>query len=137
MEIKILNEDNSSLEELLKNSFHKDVNKIIIKECLDNNIRFLCAIESNIVVSTIMITTKYNPVRGTKSFYLDYICTKEEYRNKGLAQTLLNEVDSLAKKEEISKIELDTSYDREEAQRLYEKCGFIKRDAYLYIKEIN
>ena len=27
-----------------------------------------------------MITTKYNPVRNKYSYYLDYICVKEEYQ---------------------------------------------------------
>ena len=137
MIIKVLEEDNITLEELLKESFHKDVEKINIKECLNKNIRFLCALNNGVVISTIMITTKYNPVRNTNSFYLDYVCTKEEYRNMGIATKLLNEVDNFAKKENISKIELDTSYDREPAIKLYEKLEYLKKSAYIYSKEVN
>ena len=137
MIIELLNSNDNSLEELLKEAFHKDVEKINIEECLKNNIRFICAKIDNIVVGTIMITTKYNPVRNTNSFYLDYVCTKEEYRNMGIATKLLNEIDNLAKKEKIAKIELDTSYDRENAIKLYEKLEYVKRSAYIYSKEVN
>ena len=136
MNIEIIKEDSTSLEELLKEAFNKDAEKINIKDCLNKNIRFLCAKKDNEVVGTIMITTKYNPVRGTKDFYLDYVCVKDSCRNSGVGTLMLQELDKIAKEENVSKIILETSFPRVAAQHLYEKNNYIKKEAYIYNKVI-
>ena len=83
-----------------------------------------------------MITTNYNPVRNTKEFYLDYVCVKEAYKNQGIASKLLDYVYNLAKEEGVEIVTLETSFQRVAAQHLYEKNGFIKKDAYIYNKKV-
>ena len=136
MIIELLNNNDNSLEELLKEAFHKDVEKINIEECLNNNIRFICAKIDNIVVGTIMITTKYNPVRNSYSYYLDYVCVKEEYQNKGIGRTLLNEVENLAIKENIKEIVLESNPSRINARKLYTDSGYEIKDTNVFVKKI-
>ena len=136
MNIELLNSNSESLEKLLKEVFGKEVEKINIEEFLNKDIRFLCAFINNEVVGNIMITTNYNPVRNTKEFYLDYVCVKEEYSNQGIASKLLDYVYDLAKKEKVEVITLETSFPRVAAQHLYEKNGFIKKEAYIYNKKV-
>ena len=136
MNIEIIKENSTSLEELLKEAFGKNVENINIEDCLNKNIRFLCAKKDNEVVGTIMITTKYNPVRGTKDFYLDYVCVKDSCRNSGVGTLMLQELDKIAREERVKRIILETSFQREAAQHLYEKNNYIKKDAYIYYKEI-
>lgn len=136
MNIELLKENSSSLEELIKLSFGKEVSKIDIEDCLKKNIRFLCAKKDDDVIGSIMITTQYNPVRNTKDFYLDYVCVKEEYRNSGIGSQLLNELERIAKEENVENIILETSFPRVIAQHFYEKNNYIKKDAYIYNKVI-
>ena len=136
MIIELLNSNDNSLEELLKEAFHKDVEKINIEECLKNNIRFICAKIDNIVVGTIMITTKYNPVRNKYSYYLDYVCVKEEYQNKGIGRALLNEVENLAIKENIKEIILESNPSRINARKLYTDSGYEIKDTNVFVKKI-
>ena len=134
MIIELLKENDNSLELLLKEAFHKDVEKINIEDCLKNNIRFLCAKIDNIVVGSIMITTKYNPVRNKYIYYLDYICVKEEYQNRGIGKSLLDEVEKLAIKEKIKEIVLESNPSRVNARNMYINSGYQIKDTNVFIK---
>ena len=136
MVIDILNEYDGSLEDLIREVFGKEVEKINIEECKSKGVRFLYAKMDNTIVGTIMITNKFNPVRNKTVFYLDYVCVKPSYQNRGIASRLLEEVENLAKKENIFEIHLTSNKSREAARSLYQKYGYVIKDTDLFVKTI-
>ncbi len=136
MVIEILKENNESLEKLIEECFYKKTEKIDIEDSLKKNIRFLCALDNDEVVGNIMITTKYNPVRGTKEFYLDYVCVKPDCRGKHIGTSLLKETEKLAKEEKASKITFSSNSSRVEARNMYINNGYIIKDTDLFYKDM-
>jgi ribosomal protein S18 acetylase RimI-like enzyme len=136
MIIEVLKENSESLEKLLEECFFKKVEKIDIKDSLNKNIRFLCALDNNEVVGTIMITTKFNPVRNTKEFYLDYVCVKPSCRGKGIGKSLLLKTEEMAKEENVKSIVFTSNPSRIEARNMYLNNGYIIRDSNLFYKDM-
>lgn len=126
-----------SLINLLEEAFKLKANKETIKESLNNqNVRFLCAKEDNLVVGTIMITTKINPVTNENCFYLDYVSVLESYQNRKIGAKMMLEVEKIAKEENISFIEFTSSSKRIYARKLYLSLGYELRDTGVFIKNI-
>lgn len=136
MVVELLTENSDGLLSLLEECFNKKVESIDIKDALSKNIRFLVAKEEDNIVGSIMITTKYNPVRNTKEFYLDYVCVKESERGKGTGKLMLMEVERLAKEEGISRIEFTSSTCRIAARNLYISNGYIIKDTNIFYKDM-
>ncbi len=136
MIIEILNERSEQLESLIRESFNENVEIIDVDEAKRRGVRFLCAKMDNTIVGNIMITTKYDPTKNKTTFYLDYVCVKESYQNRGIASRLLEEVETLAKRENVSKIQLTSNKKREAARNLYKKYGFTIVDTDIFAKTI-
>lgn len=69
---------------------------------------------------------------------IEYIYVEEDFRNKGIATTLLNEMISELKKLSINSITLEVSEDNIEAINFYKKNGFkeiTKRKNYYGAKD--
>lgn len=60
-------------------------------------------------------------------YYLEEILVFKEYQNNGLGTKILEELESLVKKQGAQKIDLSTTYE-EEHQRFYSRLGFKKSD---------
>ena len=59
----------------------------------------------------------------------------EEYRSQGIGKKLLHYIESEAQKSQCSALVLDTSIERKEAHKFYERHGFEVR-AHHYIKRL-
>lgn len=136
MEIRILDENNESLSNLINECFNINISPINVLDSKSRNVRFLCALENDIVIGNIMITTLFDPVKNIKSYYLNYVSVLEKYRKKGIATTLLKYVEYLAIKENISYIELTSNSKRIDATRLYLKLGYKIRETNIFLKRM-
>lgn len=136
MEIRILDENNESLSNLINECFNINISPINVLDSKSRNVRFLCAFENDIVIGNIMITTLFDPVKNIKSYYLNYVSVLEKYRKKGIATTLLKYVEYLAIKENISYIELTSNSKRIDATRLYLKQGYKIRETNIFLKRM-
>ncbi len=61
--------------------------------------------------------------RGTK-LKLNEIFVKKDFRRKGIASTLMNEIEEVANREDCETIELDVNVANQSAQELYRERGF-------------
>lgn len=68
--------------------------------------------------------------------YISYVCTKKEYRNRGIAHNLLKIVEKELKTNNINRVMLTSSYNRVEAHKLYLDCGYIKKESNIFVKNI-
>ena len=106
------------------------------KEINTNNNTELVAVLDNNVVGYLTINKLYDSVKNIKYCYINYVCVKKEYRRYHIATILLQKVEEICRKENISYIELTSNAKRIEAQYLYNKEGYIKRDTNVFRKVI-
>lgn len=105
---------------------------------IDNNIYTELVFElDNIVVGYLLITRIIDPIRNVLNFHIDYVCVDSKYRGYGIGTKMFEKIDEIAREENVHYIELTSGYKREAAHRLYEKCGYIKRESYIFRKVIN
>ena len=122
-----LNQVNKLLSEsfsIEKNNFNDD-NFIEIVSCVDN-----C------VSGYLLLTKILNPVKNRYYFLIDYVCVSSKYRGLGIGVEMLKYAEEISRKNDAMYMQLTCSYNRIAAHRLYEKCGFIKRDSDLFRKEL-
>lgn len=123
--------ENNNIDFLYLCGLLEETHKNIIKEqrnkganCLENLQKYktiFVAYEDEKPVGCIAITEVENKVCNIGRVYV-----KEEYRNRGIATKLLNEVEEYAKKEKAKILHLDTYERFTQAVHLYEKFGFKK-----------
>lgn len=133
MDILIRNYDEkdlSSLNDLLKEVYGLE------KQANTTNNTELVAIYNDEVVGYLTINKLYDSVKNIKYCYINYVCVKAKYRRYHIASKLLQKVEEICRNENISYIELTSNKTRIEAQELYIKNNYIKRDTNVYRKVI-
>ena len=121
----------------------KDSLNILLKEVYGlekednttNNIEIV-AVYNDQIIGYLTINKLYDSVRNINYAFLNYVCVKKEYRNKGIASNMLEYVFNICKKLNISYIELTSNDKRIEAQYLYQNMGFSIRETNVFRKEI-
>ena len=103
---------------------------------LMDNQKVLLLKENNIVIGVTMITLKCDPIKNTKTYYLDYICIKEDHQHMGLGRKMFEEVLRIAKEDNIDYIELTSRKEREAARKIYQEYGMTIKDTDLFIKKV-
>lgn len=133
MDILIRNYDEKDLTSL--NHLLKEVYGIEKQNSNSNNTE-LVAIYNDEVVGYLTINKLYDSVKNIKYCYINYVCVKAKYRRYHIASKLLQKVEEICRNENISYIELTSNKTRIEAQELYIKNNYIKRDTNVYRKVI-
>jgi len=134
MEFKFLTNEHKDVLDLIKKVFKIDED-INFFNLFDNQ-KILILKNKNEVVGTALITLKYDPFKNIKTYYLDYICIKENYQNQGLGKKLFEEVIKIAEKDNIDYIELTSKKERKNARKIYIDCGMKIKDTDLFIKKL-
>jgi ribosomal protein S18 acetylase RimI-like enzyme len=91
---------------------------------------------NNQVVGYLLLTKIYNPIKNISYFIVDNVCVLSSKRGLGIGKKMLDYVDTIAKEDNISYITLTSNYQRVAAHKLYEKCGYIKRESNIFKKEV-
>ena len=90
----------------------------------------------DIVVGYMILNEMIDIIKNKKTYHIDYVCVDPEYRGQKIGKTMMDYVIDYAKKEGGSRIELTSNPTRVAAHKLYENCGFIKRDTDVFRKEL-
>lgn len=101
----------------------------------ENNKEVVATI-GNHVVGYLLLTKVYNPIKKISYFIIDNVCVLSSKRGLGVGKKMLDYVDNIAKENNISYITLTSNYQRIAAHKLYEKCGYIKKETNIFKKEI-
>ena len=120
--------------ELITNIFNINVENKLFD--LQDNQKILLLKDNNKVIGLTMITLKNDPFKNKKSYYLDYVCIKEEYRHKSLGRKMFDKVVEIAKENKIDFIELTSNKNRIDARKMYLNCGMTIKDTDVFIKQI-
>ena len=123
--------DLDAVNRILLNAFEEE--KIGFK---DDNITEVVAEIDNQVVGYLILTKVLNLVKGKYYYLIDYVCVDEKKRGIGIGKKLLDYAEEYARSNNAIYTQLTCSTFRTSAHKLYEKCGYIKRDSILYRKEL-
>ena len=88
------------------------------------------------VVGYLLLTKVFNPIREFYYCLVDYVCVASDYRGLGVSDKMINYAESTAKSMDCKYMQLTCSTFRTSAHKLYQRCGFVKRDSFIYRKEL-
>ncbi len=101
----------------------------------DRAIEFVAVID-DVVVGYLILNEMIDIIKNKKFYHIDYVCVDSKYRGQKIGKNMMDYVIDFAKENGGSKIELTSNPTRVAAHKLYESCGFIKRDTDVFRKEL-
>jgi glucosamine-phosphate N-acetyltransferase len=112
----------------------KDAVAKVIARGIGNGYQFYtCAVDGEKLVGYCSLTIKNNLWTEGNLGNVDELVVDSEYRNQGIGKLLMANIEALAREWDCSRLELESSFHRVQAHKLYEEIGFEKR-AYLFSK---
>lgn len=136
MEIKVREYTKSDLDRvnvMLYEAFRR-LKKTDISE--NENFHEIVAEADGKVVGYLLLTKVLNPIRNRHYYVIDYVCVVRDYRGYGIGEKMLGYAEEYARHCGGMYLQLTCRWTRIEAHRLYEKCGFIKRESDIFRKEL-
>ena len=121
----------------------EDVNKVLLEafSCTKTNFnnssfKEVVILVDGVICGYLLITKVLNPIKNKYYSLFDYVCISEKYRGLGLGLKLMEYAEVVAMEDNPIYLQLSCSHFREDAHKLYERCGFKKRESDLYRKVI-
>jgi len=111
------------------------VEKVISKGLKSDHQVYLCATDKEKLIGYCSLTIKNNLWMAANLGNVDELVVDSNYRNRGIGKMLMAEIESIAKKNNCIRLELDSAFHRITAHKFYDSLGFEKR-AFLFTKEI-
>ena len=119
-----------------KDDYLEQVNKVL-KEAFDiekgnfqgEQFKEIVAIANEDVVGYLLLTKVLNPIKNKYYYLVDYVCVLSEYRGLGIADKLMYFAEDIAREDKVMYLQLTCGVHRLAAHKLYERCGYIKRDS--------
>ena len=136
MDIKVREYTKSDLDSvnvMLYEAFRRLKNTDISE---NDNFHEIVAEANGKVVGYLLLTKVLNPIRNRHYYLIDYVCVVRDYRGYGIGEKLLDYAEEYARHCGGMYLQLTCRWTRIEAHRLYEKCGFIKRESDIFRKEL-
>lgn len=100
---------------------------------LDNIIEVV-AESDHVVCGYLMLTKIMNPIKEKHYYLVDYVCVSSSYRGLGISDQLMKYAEEIAREDHAMYLQLTCSYHRLAAHKLYERCGYIKRESDIFRK---
>ncbi|MFP5111910.1 GNAT family N-acetyltransferase [Bacillaceae bacterium C204] len=94
------------------------------------------AVEESIPVGFVQLYPTFSSVSMMRSWILNDLYVKEQFRGKGAGEKLIQKAIQFAKDTGAKGIMLETGKENHNAQRLYEKIGFERESNYFYYYSI-
>ncbi|KAL7319615.1 hypothetical protein PS15m_002736 [Mucor circinelloides] len=126
----ITNDKLNQLLNVLKQLSNSVTEQSIQQAISSNQNHVLVAVDEGAIVGTTTMAFLHC-VTGIR-VHIEDVVVDSDHRGKGIAQALLNEAIQRAKKLQAKTIDLTSRPEREAANRLYTKLGFVKRDTNVY-----
>ena len=128
---KYTDSDYDRVNKIILDSFGYEKGKIKDERAIE-----IVAVLDSVVVGYLVLNEMVDIIKNIKIYHIDYVCVDPEYRNQKIGKTMIEYVCDYAEENNVSRLELTSRKDRIAAHKLYEGCGFVKRDTDLFRKEI-
>lgn len=123
--------DLDSVNEILEEAFNTKKDNFNY-----DNITEIVALKDGVVCGYLMLTKIINPIKNKHYYLVDYVCVSSKYRGLGVSDALMNYAYEYAKENGAMYLQLTCSYTRVAAHKLYERCGYIKRESDIFRRVI-
>ena len=123
--------DLDSVNNILNEAFQKQKENFS-----DDNFYEVVAQCNEKVVGYLLLTKVLNPIKNKYYYLVDYVCVLSEYRGLGISDKMMEYAEKIVRENKGLYIQLTCSRNREAAHKLYERCGYEKRDSDIYRKVI-
>ena len=104
-----------------------------IEKYLKDNIVLIIK-EDDKVAASVSIKEEYDYVKNQKYYYINYLGVLKEYRREGFASKLFDEIDKMAKDNNIMYLLLTSGNQRRAAHFFYKSRNFKIKDTTVFIK---
>lgn len=113
--------------------FEPDECSIFLAERLskEESVIFI-SLDKEVYTGFTQLYPSFSSVGMKKIWILNDLFVADKHRQKGIAQALIHHVIAYSKSTGRKKVVLSTAYDNFNAQKLYEKLGFVREDFYNY-----
>ena len=119
-----------------KEEYLDDINKVL-KEAFNieksnfsgEEFKEIVAIVDNKAVGYLLLTRVLNPIKNKYYYLVDYVCVLSNYRGLGISDKLMKFAEDIALNDDAMYLQLTCGTQRVAAHKLYERCGYIKRDS--------
>ena len=81
------------------------------------------------IVGYLLLTKVLNPIKDKYYYLVDYVCVSSKYRGLGIGDKLMSFAEKIARGDGAIYLQLTCGIHRVAAHKLYERCGYIKRDS--------
>lgn len=103
-----------------------------MKKMFDHNLQapdhfYIVALYGPQVVGFCSLTVKHNLWQQAFLGNVDEMVVEESYRGQGIGKKLMQRITGIAKEKNCKRLELESSFHREEAHAFYNELGFEKR----------
>lgn len=112
--------------------------KAFLKERMmkEESVIFIASDDENNAVGFVQLYPSFSSVSMRRSWVLNDLYVAESARKKGYAEKLINQAIGFAEETGAKGISLETGKENSNAQKLYEKIGFIQETNYFYYYSI-
>ena len=104
-----------------------------IEKYLKDNIVLIIKKDDKVAAS-VSIKEEYDYVKNQKYYYINYLGVLKEYRREGFASKLFDEIDKMAKDNNIMYLLLTSGNQRRAAHFFYKSRNFKIKDTTVFIK---
>jgi ribosomal protein S18 acetylase RimI-like enzyme len=120
--------------------YQKDLNNsknYIYKRIINNESIIFIGIENENIIAFVQLYENFDSLNLNKKLVLYDLYVLEKYRKLGIGSKLMNKSRNFAINNNFSRIELSTSVDNYNAQKLYESLDYIRdKEYYDYSLEV-
>ena len=121
------NRDLDSVNTILEEAF-----KVSKSNFNNSSIKEIVALADGNVCGYLLLTKVLNPILD--NYLVDYVCVLSSYHGRGIGKKLLSFAEDVALRDDAMYLQLTCSSFRIAAHKLYENCGFVKRDSDIFRK---
>ena len=121
------NRDLDSVNTILEEAF-----KVSKSNFNNSSIKEIVALADGNVCGYLLLTKVLNPILNKYYYLVDYVCVLSSYHGRG--KKLLSFAEDVALRDDAMYLQLTCSSFRIAAHKLYENCGFVKRDSDIFRK---
>lgn len=90
--------------------------------------------KDDMIVATASLEERFEYIKNQKYYFISYLGVKKEFRRKGYASKLFEEIENLVKENDIKYLELTSGNQRRSAHYLYKKNNFKIKDTTVFVK---
>lgn len=123
------NRDLDSVNTILEEAF-----KVSKSNFNNSSIKEIVALVDGNVCGYLLLTKVLNPILNKYYYLVDYVCVLSSYHGRGIGKKLLSFAEEVALRDDAMYLQLTCSSFRIAAHKLYESCGFVKRDSDIFRK---